>query len=42
MGRGHGRSTKSPALERHARFVFNAAVTLTEFLYDTLQDRELL
>lgn len=40
IGRGHGRSTKSPALERHARLAFNAAVTLTEFLYDTLQDRE--
>lgn len=40
IGRGHGRSTASPALERHARLAFNAAVTLTEFLYDTLQDRE--
>ena len=40
IGRGHGRSTKSPALERHARLAFNAAVTLAEFLYDTLQDRE--
>lgn len=40
LGRGHGRSTASPALERHARLAFNAAVTLTEFLYDTLQDRE--
>ena len=40
IGRGHGRSSASPALERHARLAFNAAVTLTEFLYDTLQDRE--
>ena len=40
LGRGHGRSTASPALERHARLAFNTAVTLTEFLYDTLQDRE--
>lgn len=39
IGRGHGRSTASPALERHARLAFNSAVTLTEFLYDTLQDR---
>jgi len=40
IGRGHGRTTASPALERHARLAFNTAVTLTEFLYDTLQDRE--
>lgn len=40
IGRGHGRSTASPALERHARLAFNTAVTMTEFLYDTLQDRE--
>lgn len=40
IGRGHGRPTASPALQRHARLAFNAAVTLTEFLYDTLQDRE--
>jgi hypothetical protein len=40
IGRGHGRTTASPALERHARLAFNSAVTLTEFLYDTLQDRE--
>jgi AbiJ N-terminal domain 3/Abortive infection C-terminus len=40
LGRGHGRTTASPALERHARLAFNTAVTLTEFLYDTLQDRE--
>lgn len=40
IGRGHGRSSVSPALERHARLAFNAAVALTEFLYDTLQDRE--
>lgn len=40
LGRGHGRTAASPALERHARLAFNAAVALTEFLYDTLQDRE--
>lgn len=40
IGRGHGRTTASPALERHARLAFNTAVTLTEFLYDTIQDRE--
>lgn len=40
LGRGHGRTAPSPALERHARLAFNTAVALTEFLYDTLQDRE--
>lgn len=40
LGRGHGRTTPSPALERHARLAFNAAVALTEFLFDTWQDRE--
>lgn len=40
LGRGHGRTTPSPALERHARLAFNTSVALTEFLYDTLQDRE--
>lgn len=40
LGRGHGRTTVSPALERHARLAFNTAVALTEFLYDTMQDRE--
>jgi len=40
LGRGHGRTTPSPALERHARLAFNAAVALTEFLFDTWQDRD--
>lgn len=40
IGRGHGRTTASPALERHARLAFNTAVALAEFLYDTLQNRE--
>lgn len=40
LGRGHGRTSASPALERHARLAFNASVALAEFLYDTLQDRE--
>ncbi|MDQ3422989.1 MAG: abortive infection family protein [Actinomycetota bacterium] len=40
LGRGHGRTAPSPALERHARLAFNAAVALTEFLFDTWQERE--
>lgn len=40
LGRGHGRTSASPALERHARLAFNTAVAIAEFLYDTLQDRE--
>ncbi|MEP7194324.1 MAG: abortive infection family protein [Actinomycetota bacterium] len=40
LGRGHGRTTVSPALERHARLAFNTAVALTEFLFDTWQERE--
>lgn len=40
LGRGHGRTSPSPALERHARLAFNAAVALTEFLFDTWQERE--
>jgi hypothetical protein len=40
LGRGHGRTTPSPALERHARLAFNAAVALTELLFDTWQERE--
>lgn len=40
IGRGHGRTTASPALERHARLAFNTAVAICEFLLDTWHDRE--
>ena len=40
IGRGHGRTTPSPALERHARLAFNTVVALTEFFFDTWQERE--
>ncbi len=39
LGLGHGRSTPSPALERHARLSFNACVTVVEFLLDTWHAR---
>jgi hypothetical protein len=39
LGLGHGRSAPSPALERHARLAFNAAVALVEFLLDTWHAR---
>jgi hypothetical protein len=35
IGSGHGRDTRSPALTRHARLAFNAAVAISEFLLDT-------
>jgi hypothetical protein len=35
LGLGHGRTRKSPALTRHGRLAFNAAITVTEFLLDT-------
>jgi hypothetical protein len=40
LGLGHGRTAPSPALERHARLAFNAAVTLVEFLLDTWHARQ--
>lgn len=40
IGRGHGRTTPSPALERHARLAFNTAVAISEFLFDTWHERE--
>jgi len=40
IGRGHGRTTASPALERHARLAFNTAVAISEFLFDTWHERE--
>lgn len=39
FGLGHGRSGVSPALARHARLALNSAVTVTEFLLDTWQQR---
>lgn len=39
IGLGHGRNAPNPALERHARLSLNAAVTVTEFLAATWQDR---
>jgi hypothetical protein len=34
LGLGHGRARRSPALSRHGRLAFNAAVTVSEFLLD--------
>ncbi|MGW8779803.1 abortive infection family protein [Streptomyces sp. NPDC055796] len=39
LGLGHGRTTPSPALTRHARLALNSTVTVTEFVLDTWQDR---
>lgn len=39
LGSGHGRVQPSPALTRHARLAFNAAVTVSEFLLDTWHAR---
>lgn len=39
LGLGHGRTSPSPALGRHARLAFNAAVALVEFLLDTWHAR---
>lgn len=39
IGRGHGRAKLSPAYERHARLALNAAVTVTEFLIETWNER---
>ncbi|MBD8104788.1 abortive infection family protein [Plantibacter sp. CFBP 8775] len=35
MGTGHGRESESPAEPRHARMVFNATVSLAEFVAST-------
>jgi hypothetical protein len=35
LGIGHGQSTRSVALARHARLALNATVTVTEFVLDT-------
>lgn len=39
LGIGHGKSTRSVALTRHARLALNATVTITEFVLDTWQVR---
>ena len=39
IGSGHGQTTRSPALSRHARLAFNSAVAVAEFLLDTWQVR---
>lgn len=39
LGIGHGQSTRSVALTRHARLALNATVTITEFVLDTWQVR---
>lgn len=39
LGLGHGRSTSSAAIQRHARLAFNATVTICEFLLDTWHER---
>ena len=39
LGTGHGQSTRSKALARHARLALNAAVAISEFVLDTWQAR---
>jgi hypothetical protein len=39
LGIGHGQSTRSVALTRHARLALNATVTISEFVLDTWQAR---
>jgi hypothetical protein len=39
LGIGHGQSTRSVALARHARLALNATVTIAEFVLDTWQAR---
>lgn len=39
LGIGHGQSTRSVALTRHARLALNATVTIAEFVLDTWQAR---
>ncbi|MFC9839745.1 abortive infection family protein [Rhodococcus sp. NPDC127530] len=38
-GTGHGRATSSTAGRRHARLALNAAVAITEFLFDVWENR---
>jgi hypothetical protein len=39
LGIGHGQSTRSVALARHARLALNATVSIAEFVLDTWQSR---
>jgi hypothetical protein len=39
LGLGHGRTTPSPALARHARLAANSARAVTEFILDTWHER---
>ncbi|WP_117422824.1 abortive infection family protein [Mycobacterium marinum] len=39
LGIGHGQSTRSVALARHARLALNATVTVAEFVLDTWHAR---
>jgi hypothetical protein len=39
LGLGHGRTTPSPALTRHARLAFNGSIAVCEFLLDTWHER---
>lgn len=39
LGIGHGQSSRSAALARHARLALNATVTIAEFVLDTWQAR---
>jgi AbiJ N-terminal domain 3/Abortive infection C-terminus len=39
LGIGHGKSTRSVTLTRHARLALNATVTISEFVLDTWQVR---
>jgi hypothetical protein len=39
LGIGHGQSTRSVAVARHARLALNATVTIAEFVLDTWQAR---
>ena len=40
LGLGHGRTTPSPALARHARLAANCARTVVEVLFDTWHARK--
>lgn len=40
LGLGHGRTSPSQALERHARLAFNASRTVVEFVFQTWHERQ--
>lgn len=40
LGLGHGKTSPSPALERHARLAFNASRTVVEFILQTWHERQ--